>query len=65
VCGDANVKLAMQAINRHGRHILGQEELDVFFCEGCGAYFLDVDLTDGFYAKYYGKTYYRKELHHE
>jgi len=63
VCGDANVKLAMQAINRHGRHILGQEEFDVFFCEMCKSYFLNVDLTKEYYAKYYGKAYYEQDSH--
>ena len=46
ICKSENIRKAFSSFNTHGREIINQsEKFDVFKCNNCGAFFLNVRIS--------------------
>lgn len=61
LCSGDNANKIFLAKNIHGRHLLSEDSFDICRCHDCGVSFVDVDIDDDFYAKYYPKGYYPQD----
>ncbi len=63
ICKLKNIEKAFSSCNIHGREIINQsEEFNVFRCNNCGAFFLDVKINKHYYDKYYTTEYYKSNF---
>lgn len=63
ICKLKNIEKAFSSSNIHGREIINQsEKFDVFRCNNCSVFFLDVKIDKHYYDKYYTTDYYKSNF---
>jgi SAM-dependent methyltransferase len=58
LCGCDTLRSLFAANNVHGRSILGSESFNILECPNCSIVYTDVQVTAGYFKKYYPCDYY-------
>lgn len=63
ICRFENIDKAFSSFNIHGREIINQsEKFNVFRCNNCGTFFLNIKIDKHYYNKYYKTDYYKSNF---